>query len=133
LFGIDYGQFVRGCHLGIFPSYYEPWGYTPLECVARGVSAITSDLSGFGNYVEKLDSEHEDKGVMVLQRNGVSEKKAAENLGRYMLHFVKTNRRYRMLQRSKLEDFSEDFDWKVLIAHYRTAYSLALEKSSAAE
>ena len=128
LFGIDYGQFVRGCHLGVFPSYYEPWGYTPLECVARGVPAITSDLSGFGTYVEKLDPDHEDKGVSVLQRNHVSEKKAAENLGRYMLHFVKTSRRFRMLQRNKLEDFSENFDWKVLIEHYKEAYDVALAK-----
>ena len=128
LFGMDYGQFVRGCHLGVFPSYYEPWGYTPLECVARGVPAITSDLSGFGTYVEKLDADHEDKGVSVLQRNDVSEKKAAENLGRYMLHFVKSSRRFRMLQRNKIEDFSENFDWKVLIEHYKEAYSVALAK-----
>jgi len=133
LFGIDYGQFVRGCHLGVFPSYYEPWGYTPLECVARGVPAITSDLSGFGTYVEKLDSEHEDKGVSVLKRNEVSEKKAAENLGRYMLHFVKSSRRFRMLQRNKIEDFSENFDWKVLIEHYKEAYNVALAKEAVNE
>jgi glycogen(starch) synthase len=48
---MDYDQFVHGCHLGVFPSYYEPWGYTPLECVVRGIPAITSDLSGFGSYV----------------------------------------------------------------------------------
>lgn len=128
LFGMDYGQFVRGCHLGVFPSYYEPWGYTPLECVARGVPAITSDLSGFGTYVEKLDPDHDDKGVSVLQRNEVSEKKAAENLGKYMLHFVKSSRRFRMLQRNKIEDFSENFDWKVLIEHYKEAYHVALAK-----
>ena len=133
LFGIDYGQFVRGCHLGVFPSYYEPWGYTPLECVARGVPAITSDLSGFGTYVEKLDPDHEDKGVSVLQRNEVSEKKAAENLGRYMLHFVKTSRRFRMLQRNKLEDFSENFDWKVLLEHYKEAYDVALTNGTSRE
>jgi glycogen(starch) synthase len=128
LFGIDYGQFVRGCHLGIFPSYYEPWGYTTLECVARGVPAVTSDLSGFGRYVESLDEEHEDKGVYVLQRAKTSEKKNAENLAKYLLHFVKTNRRYRMFQRNKLEDFSENFDWKVLISNYEEAYENALGK-----
>lgn len=131
LFGMDYGQFVRGCHLGVFPSYYEPWGYTPLECVARGVPAITSDLSGFGTYVQKLDPEHEDKGVAVLERSKVSEKKAAENLGRYMLHFVKSSRRFRMLQRNKIEDFSENFDWKVLIQHYQDAYEVAMANTAA--
>jgi glycogen(starch) synthase len=129
LFGMDYGQFVRACHLGIFPSYYEPWGYTPLECVARGVPAVTSDLSGFGNYVESLNDEHEDKGVYVLKRRESYEKKAVEQLGQYLLHFVKTNRRYRLLQRNKLEDFSESFDWKVLIEHYKAAYELALDRT----
>ncbi len=130
LFGLDYGQFVRGCHLGIFPSYYEPWGYTPLECVARGVAAVTSDLSGFGNYVHSLDAEHEDKGIFVLGRHNKTAKKSAESLARFMLHFVKTTRRYRMLQRNKLEDFSENFDWKVLLKEYETAYSKALKKVS---
>lgn len=125
LFGMDYGQFVRGCHLGIFPSYYEPWGYTPLECVARGVAAVTSDLSGFGKYVDEMDEAHEDKGVYVLKRQQQKDKQAAEALGRYLLHFVKTNRRYRMLQRNKLEDFSENFDWKILIQNYQDAYHFA--------
>jgi len=128
LFGIDYGQFVRGCHLGIFPSYYEPWGYTPLECVARGVPTVTSDLSGFGKYVEHMDAQHEDKGVYVLQRSKETEKKSVENLAKFLLHFVKSNRRYRMFQRNKLEDFSEDFDWKVLMAAYDVAYKHALNE-----
>ncbi len=54
LISLDYEQFVRGCHLGIFPSYYEPWGYTPMECVAMGVPAVTTDLSGFGAYVQRI-------------------------------------------------------------------------------
>jgi len=36
LLPLEYEQFVRGCHLGVFPSYYEPWGYTPAECVVHG-------------------------------------------------------------------------------------------------
>ena len=53
LISLDYEQFVRGCHMGVFPSYYEPWGYTPMECVALGVPAVTTDLSGFGAYVPR--------------------------------------------------------------------------------
>lgn len=130
LFGMDYGQFVRGCHLGIFPSYYEPWGYTPLECIARGVPTVTSDLSGFGKYVESLEDDHEEKGVYVLKRENHNSKKEIERLGRYLLHFVKSNRRYRLLQRNKLEDYSENFDWKLLIDHYREAYEFAVKDKS---
>ena len=68
LFGMEYDQFVRGCHLGVFPSYYEPWGYTPLECVARGIPAITSDLSGFGAYVEKHYDNAEERGIYIAPR-----------------------------------------------------------------
>ncbi len=46
LFGLDYEDFIRGCHLGVFPSYYEPWGYTPAECTVMGIPSITTNLSG---------------------------------------------------------------------------------------
>ena len=46
LFGLDYQEFVRGCHLGVFPSYYEPWGYTPAECTIMGIPSVTTNLSG---------------------------------------------------------------------------------------
>ena len=42
----EYTEFVRACHLGVFPSYYEPWGYTPAECAVLGVPSITSNLTG---------------------------------------------------------------------------------------
>ena len=46
LLGLDYEEFVRGCHLGVFPSYYEPWGYTPAECTVMGIPSVTTNLSG---------------------------------------------------------------------------------------
>ncbi|WP_421752310.1 glycosyltransferase [Croceimicrobium sp.] len=126
LFGIDYGNFVRGCHLGIFPSYYEPWGYTPLECIARGVATVTSDLSGFGNYVSAQDTGGVDHGVHVLRREGRTESQAIEDLANYLLDFVKLSRRYRIIQRNRAEDFSERFDWKQLLPEYEKAYQKAL-------
>ena len=128
LFGMEYGQFVRGCHLGVFPSYYEPWGYTPLECVARGVPAITSDLSGFGDYVMQNVADHEDKGIFVVQRQEKSFDEAAEELTNMLWNFVLLNRRERIMQRNKVESSSELFDWKNLRQYYDRAYSLALER-----
>ena len=129
LFGIDYNDFVRGCHLGIFPSYYEPWGYTPLECIARGVPTVTSDLSGFGKYVQGMEGAKEDQGIFVLRREDRSLDDVVEDLATYLLHFVKHNRRYRIIQRSRAEDFSEHFDWKNLLHHYEKAYTIATEKN----
>jgi glycogen(starch) synthase len=127
LFGIDYSDFVRGCHLGIFPSYYEPWGYTPLECIARGVPTITSDLSGIGDYIKSNVTGGFDDGVEVLNRDGVSFEKAAQNLARQMFNFVKKSRRYRIAQRGRAEDLSESFDWHYMIRAYMRAYKFALE------
>ncbi|OUJ73991.1 glycosyltransferase [Hymenobacter crusticola] len=129
LFGMEYGQFVRGCHLGIFPSYYEPWGYTPLECVARGVPAITSDLSGFGDYVMQHVQDHDDKGIFVVQRQEKNFDEAAEELTNMLWDFVLLSRRERIAQRNRVESSSELFDWKNLRQYYDRAYELALERS----
>lgn len=128
LFGMEYGQFVRGCHLGIFPSYYEPWGYTPLECAARGVPAITSDLSGFGDYVLQNVANHEDKGIFVVHRQEKSFEESAQELTEMLWEFVQLTRRERIMQRNNVESSSELFDWKNLRIYYERAYALALER-----
>ena len=128
LLGMEYGQFVRGCHMGVFPSYYEPWGYTPLECVARGVPAITSDLSGFGDYALQNVPDPESKGIFVVHRQEKSFDESAEELTDMLWQFVILNRRERIMQRNAVESSAELFDWKNLRVHYDRAYGLALER-----
>ena len=128
LLGMEYGQFVRGCHMGVFPSYYEPWGYTPLECVARGVPAITSDLSGFGDYVLQTIPDPEQKGIFVVHRQEKSFDESAEELTEMLWQFLLLNRRERIMQRNSVESSAELFDWKNLRVHYDHAYGLALER-----
>lgn len=128
LFGMEYGQFVRGCHLGIFPSYYEPWGYTPLECVVRGVPTVTSDLSGFGDYMMQIMGDYENWGVYVLNRSQQNFHQAAETLAEILFKFVKTSRRDRIMQRNRVESISEVFDWKNLRSYYDTAHDLAVKR-----
>ena len=130
LFGMEYGQFVRGCHLGVFPSYYEPWGYTPVECLARGVSAITSDLSGFGNYIKQLPKGDENHGMYLIEREDKDFDSVAEQLCEKLLKFVKGTSKKRIQTRNKAEDLSEEFDWKNLIDHYEHAYGLACKQFS---
>jgi glycogen synthase len=128
LFGMEYGQFVRGCHMGVFPSYYEPWGYTPLECVARGVPAITSDLSGFGDYVLQTIPDNMERGIYVINRRGRSFHDAAEQMANYMFQYIQQNRRERITLRNKVESSSEMFDWKVLRSYYDRAHDLAQKR-----
>lgn len=129
LFGMDYNQFVRGCHLGIFPSYYEPWGYTPLECMASAVPSITSDLSGFGDYVLRHIPEHDEFGLHVIERGKRTFDWSANQLTDVMHAFMKKSRRERVFIRNNVENNSAIFDWENLIRHYREAYDLALSKN----
>jgi len=124
LFGMDYSQFVRGCHLGIFPSYYEPWGYTPLECMASGVPSVTSDLSGFGDYLLKNFPDHEKHGMYVVERGKRSFDWSAKQLSGFLYQFLNQSRRDRIMQRNNVENYSSSFDWENLIKHYEEAYQL---------
>ncbi|WP_246343561.1 glycosyltransferase [Adhaeribacter radiodurans] len=129
LFGLDYGQFVRGCHLGIFPSYYEPWGYTPLECIARGVPAVTSDLAGFGDYLAHRQVDEETaRGTYVIKRRNRSFDDAVTQLSNYLFDYVRLSQRERISLRNRVENSSVEFDWNNLTKHYNRAYVLALDK-----
>ena len=129
LFGMDYDHFVRGCHLGVFPSYYEPWGYTPLESIALGVPAVTSDLAGFGSYVrEQLAGEGPIDGVSVVPRRRTDPNASAERLTEAMLQFCRLDRRGRIAQRNRVEEFAQRFDWKNLVEAYERAFATAVER-----
>ena len=129
LVGLEYEQFVRGCHLGVFPSYYEPWGYTPLESIALGTPAVTSDLSGFGSYLHQILPDHDEHGLYVLRRRNVPDETVVAQLTDYLHRFVKLNRRQRIALRTNVEGFSVHFDWHHLAAYYREAHQLALDRS----
>jgi glycogen(starch) synthase len=128
LWGIEYEQFVRGCHLGVFPSAYEPWGYTPLECMALGTPAISSDLAGFGRYVEEMLPDHDQWGVWVLPRRGRSFDDAADELARRTFEFCMLSRRERVSLRNEVEKRCWEFDWSRLGAAYHQAHDLALDR-----
>lgn len=128
LFALDYDQFVRGCHLGVFPSYYEPWGYTPLECIALGLPAVTTDLSGFGAYVQKNVAQAKDQGILVLNRSTQSPEQVIEDLAAYLFQFTQLSRRERIELRNKSERLTEQFDWSALAPNYHRAHDAALEK-----
>jgi glycogen(starch) synthase len=130
LFNIEYDQFVRGCHLGVFPSYYEPWGYTPLESIALGVPAITSDLSGFGSYVQQLAPDHEKRGLYIVHRRQCDPGRSADELAERMFRFCQLSRRERVALRNSVESFSEHFDWHNLGKRYHEAHELALDRIS---
>ncbi len=126
LLKMDYQQFVRGCHLGVFPSYYEPWGYTPAECLANGIPAITSDLSGFGDFAKRHIKDTGENGITVLSRKHRRFDEAAEALANVFFDFVQLDRRERIDLRNRAENVSEAFGWDQLVRYYLDAYQRAL-------
>ncbi|CCF57438.1 hypothetical protein KAFR_0C04470 [Kazachstania africana CBS 2517] len=131
ILGMDYDEFVRGCHLGVFPSYYEPWGYTPAECTVMGVPSITTNLSGFGAYMEDLieANQAQDYGIYIVDRRFKSPDESVEQLVDYMEEFVKKNIRQRINQRNRTERLSDLLDWRRMGLEYVKARQLALRRA----
>ena len=117
--------------MGVFPSYYEPWGYTPMECVALGLPSVTTDLSGFGAYVERHVPDHNDSGIVVLPRRAAGFDQSADMLVAYLMGFLQMTRRQRIELRNRVERLGELFDWSALVRHYDEAHNLALERVGA--
>ena len=126
LFGIDYSDFVRGCNLGVFPSFYEPWGYTPMECLAFGIPAITSDLAGFGDFTRSQKKGSAKKGVYVVNRTGQSEPEQATDLAKTLLAFTNQSKIDRASQRYNARKTSHFYDWENLVHYYLKTYQHVL-------
>ena len=134
LISLDYGQFVRGCHCGVFPSYYEPWGYTPMEAMASGLPSVTTDLAGFGSYVRGQNDLEQPipsyiphtPAVMVLDRARQDFGTCVEQMADYLHGFCRLTRRQRIDLRNRVEKLAGRFDWSVLGRHYHEAHDRAL-------
>ena len=125
---LDYYQSIQASHFGIFPSYYEPWGYTPLETAALGVASLTSNLSGFGKYCFDNLEKKKDPGVYILD---IENKKKDEMINDFVdvlykyTQFTKKKRIDNKIQARKVAFMA---DWKNFAVHYVEAHNLAIEK-----
>jgi len=128
ILGLEYDEFIRGCNLGVFPSYYEPWGYTPMECVVRGVPAITSDLAGFGLYLMDHFPDHDSNGMFVARRRHVSLETTIYQVAGWLHTLCRMPLRDRIAMRNRTERHAEHFDWTKLTSYYRAARNLAFQK-----
>ncbi|KAK8111892.1 glycogen synthase [Apiospora kogelbergensis] len=126
---MDYDDFVRGTHLGVFSSYYEPWGYTPAECTVMGVPSITTNLSGFGCYMEELIENSSDYGIYIVDRRNKGVDDSVNELTSQMLEFCQKSRRQRINQRNRTERLSDLLDWKRMGMEYVKARQLALRRA----
>ena len=105
--------------MGVFPSYYEPWGYTPAECTIMGIPSITTNLSGFGCFMRDQISDPQSYGIYIVDRRSIGVDESISQLSRMMFDFAKLNRRQRIIQRNRTERLSDMLDWKSLGIYYR--------------
>lgn len=125
IFNKSYYDLLIGMDLSVFASYYEPWGYTPLESVAFSVPTITTDLSGFGQWVSPVPQDIE-QGVGVIHRSDFNSSEVAQSIANMMFKFQKMNATEIKSLRKNASIIAEKALWKHFIQYYEQAYHLAL-------
>lgn len=131
IFNLPYYDLLIGADATVFPSYYEPWGYTPLESVAFGVPTVTTSLSGFGQWIlSAFDNSFEDCGVNVVGRDDSNYGEVVWNIAQDIRFLAsvddKTVNRIRRAARAT----AAKAEWGNFISYYDTAYAEALAKAS---
>ena len=128
-----YYDIVLGNDLCIYPSYYEPWGYTPLEAVAFKVPCITTDLAGFGLWANKEFGHYGEitDGVKVIHRTDYNYSEVADAIKDTVAQFSAMDKKQVDACRKKAEALSKKALWSEFIQYYHEAYDIALTKAEA--
>ena len=129
---LPYYDIMSACHLGVFPSWYEPWGYTPQESAALAVPTVTTDLSGFGHWVHDLPEGSVDKsGISIVQRRHTSYEATVQAIKQIALDYACEPRGGVQSRRESVRAMMHECSWQKFFKHYISAYDLALEKAKA--
>lgn len=130
IFNTPYYDLLIGNDLSVYASYYEPWGYTPLESVAFHVPCITTSLSGFGMWANSVKGELStlSDGAAVIERNDYNYGDVADGIVRCVLEYAGWNKKQVDQARSNAAALSEKALWKHFISYYYDAYDIALQK-----
>lgn len=128
---ISYYDFLPAIDLSIFGSYYEPWGYTPLESIAFGVPTVTTDKAGFGEWAraEKMNIL-ERNGVAVIDRHDTNYNENIEQISNLALKFMNADETERYEAHRGAMETASKAEWKFFINDYITAFSKALENAA---
>ncbi len=125
IFNMTYWDLLIGMDISVFPSYYEPWGYTPLESVAFSVPTITTDLSGFGQWFK--DNYKQKHGVAVVHRSDYNFSEVTEAIAQILYDFFQMSKKEMEGARQRAFETSRKALWQEFITYYHEAYSIALE------
>lgn len=127
IFDIQYHDLLIGFDLTAFPSYYEPWGYAPVESIAFRIPTITTTLSGFGQWVKNTFLDNH-PGVAVINRTDDNEQQVAVDIARFISGFAAKTNEEKQKCRENAFEISRSVLWKNLIEFNTLSHSAALEK-----
>jgi len=129
IFNLPYYDLLIGFDLTVFPSYYEPWGYTPLESIAFGIPTITTNLAGFGLWAKKAGVPKNDwkRGALIVERNDTNYFKAAEKIKDDIIAYSGLSPKQVCACRESAQALSRKADWSYFIKYYLQAYTIAFE------
>lgn len=128
---MTYYDIVLGNDLCIYPSYYEPWGYTPLEAIAFKVPCITTDLAGFGLWVNSEIGKYGEleDGVKVIHRTDYNYSEVADAIKDSVASFSHFTKKKIDEIRNRADELSKKALWSEFIKYYYQAYDIALRKA----
>ncbi len=126
---MDYYTAISGADIGVFPSYYEPWGYTPLESAAFAVPTVTTDQAGFGLWARET-TDGQNGGVILLDRQKKDMPTIAGELHQILRGVIGWSDAELAQRRASARRVAEHAQWKDFYGHYRRAYDVALEQAA---
>ncbi|MCD4682602.1 MAG: DUF3417 domain-containing protein, partial [Bacteroidales bacterium] len=127
IFNLDYYQLLNGFDVTVFPSYYEPWGYTPLESIAFGIPSLTTSLAGFGLWV-KSNYEVKHHAVKTIERNEDNYDHVVEDVANELFYFSGINSEEFETSRNEAIEIAKKLHWDYLSEKYREAYTITNDK-----
>lgn len=128
IFNLSYYDLLIGFDVSVFPSYYEPWGYTPLESIAFGIPTITTSLAGFGFWVkEHFDDQ---QAVVVIERTDHNDDETAENIAKAIAFYNECTPDQKQQLNLTAMQMAQKALWANFFENYVKAYQLALEQSA---
>ena len=126
LINMEYYEALSGCDLTIYPSYYEPWGYTPLESIAYSIPTITTDLAGFGQWAKGVKNQN---AVTVIDRLDNNDAYVVNAVKEAILSYVEMDSRQLDKVREGAYKLALQAEWEYFYKNYIQAYDLALKKN----
>lgn len=128
IFNMSYYDLLIGLDLALFPSYYEPWGYTPLEALAFSVPSLTTTLAGFGLWVRDHYHGKEHNGITIVERNDSNYEQVVKDVEDRIVEISQLDSKQMAGYMENAREIASIALWENQILYYNKAYSMALGK-----